>query len=272
MIDALNTSTLIAVASVIILMLVGLFIYLKLWHNRPDVMQQNKLDKIEHKKQQEILKMIIRAQEQERNRIAANLHDSVGAELSMLKLNLSKYAYYLKNTNFDSGPLIKDLENLDQTIENIRSICRDLYPVTLQNYGFIKTFEELVSKINDTQMIVCKYKINLKEEDLFNEIEHKLNLLRLFQEVINNLIKYANCTALDIGFMKYEAAIKIILKHNGIAFDNQDVDNMLLQGKGVGLTSINNRINLMNGKIDYAAVNNGAEIIIELPNKDARKN
>jgi signal transduction histidine kinase len=227
--------------------------------------QQNAQERNEHAQQNELLKAIISTQELERNRIAADLHDSVGAELSMLTLNLSKFAFYLKQKKVDSEPLNKELENLDETIEHIRSICRDLYPVTLQSYGFIRTFEELVTKINSRSSITCKYKINLKETDLFPNLDSKLNLLRLFQEVINNIIKYAKCTHVDIGFMKYESSIKIILKHNGVAFDNKNMREMLTLGRGVGLASINNRINLLKGKITYSKVTNGSEILIELP-------
>lgn len=234
-------------------------------------LHKNMLDRVEHARQSDLLKAIIRTQEQERSRIAANLHDSVGAELSMLKLNLSRYAFDLNNKNVDTATLLKELENLDETIEHIRNICKDLYPVTLQSYGFIRTFEELVTKINSRSTLICRYKFNLKESDLFTDLESKLNLLRLFQELVNNLLKYAQCSILDIGFMKYENDIKIILHHNGMPFDNNMVSEMLAKGKGIGLASIYNRIFLMKGKIDYYIVNSGSEIIIALPITNDKK-
>lgn len=239
--------------------------------NSKRYLHKNMLDKVEHARQYDLLKAIISTQEQERRRIAANLHDSVGAELSMLKLNLSRYAFELKKKNIDNTQLQAELENLDETIDHIRTICKDLYPVTLQSYGFIKTFEDLVAKINARSGLVCRYKFNLKESDLFEDIESKLNLLRLFQEIVNNLLKYAECTLLDIGFMKYENDIKIILRHNGLPFDNATVNEMLAKGKGIGLASISNRIFLMKGSIDYGIVNNGSEIIIALPITNDKK-
>lgn len=243
----------------------------KLRLNKQRYLYKNTLDKVEHARQKDLLKAIISTQEQERSRIAANLHDSVGAELSMVKLNLSRFAYELKKKNIAHQALLSELENLDETIDHIRTICRDLYPVTLRSYGFIKTFEELVAKVNSRSLMLCRYKFNLREEDLFQDLEGKLNLLRLLQEVLNNLMKYAECSTLDIGFMKYENDIKIILRHNGLPFDNATVDAMLAKGKGIGLASINNRIFLMKGKIDYCIVNNGSEIIIVLPLTDDKK-
>ena len=261
----------------ILVLFAALLIVLVLWIvNRERLssrrfLHKNMLDRVEHARQSDLLKAIISTQEQERSRIAANLHDSVGAELSMLKLNLSRYAFDLNKKHIDSAPLLKELENLDETIDHIRNICKDLYPVTLQSYGFIRTFEELVAKINSRSTLVCRYKFNIKESDLFTDLEAKLNLLRLFQEIVNNLLKYAECSILDIGFMKYENDIKIILRHNGLPFDNDTVNSMLAKGKGLGLASINNRIFLMKGKIDYCIVNNGSEIIISLPITNDKK-
>src|SRR5688572_16450104 len=79
-------------------------IYFVTLHRKKYLIQQNKLQQLEHEKQQELLKAVIRAQESERNRLATSIHDSIGAELSMLQLNLSKYAFYLKETTFESGP------------------------------------------------------------------------------------------------------------------------------------------------------------------------
>lgn len=248
------------------LLIVGALLFQR--NRRMSQQQQSLIDLLRYSKNNDVYKAIIETQEQERNRIAGDLHDSVGAELSMIKLNLSKFAYSLNKKNIHHKPLSEEMDNLDQAIEHIRSICRDLYPVTLQSYGFIRTFEELVTKINSRSNIVCKYRINLKETDLFPELENKLNLLRLFQEVINNLIKYSQCTTLDIGFMKYDNTIKIILRHDGIGFDNEKVHSLLNRGTGVGLASINNRIHLMTGTINYSQVNKGSEIIIELPSKN----
>lgn len=243
-------------------------LYFSMRHKRIRVEQEREREKMNHEKQQDILKAIINTQEQERNRIAANLHDSVGAELSMIKLNLSKYKFQISDKNIPTAELDKQLALLDENIEAIRSICRDLYPVSLRSYGFIRTFEELASKINSGTGIVCRYKFNLKEEDLFPELESKLGLLRIFQEVVSNLIKYAQCKVLDIGFMKYDDSIKILLRHDGRPFTNDEVEQMISIGKGVGLASIKNRINMMNGRIDYSPVNKGSEIIIQLPIHD----
>lgn len=219
----------------------------------------------EHTAQENILNAIIRAQEQERKRIAKDLHDSVRSDLSMIQLNLSKYAFFLKKKQFDNQDLLEEINQLELTLDNLRDICQDLYPTRMQTYGFIITFKEFIDKVNRRSSVHCNYRFNLQEADLFPDVENKVNLLRLFQEVLSNLLKYSECTELDIGFMKYPSAIKIILKHNGVPFDDKDVASLIENGKGLGLITISNRIDFMNGFIKYTRVKNGSEIIIELP-------
>jgi signal transduction histidine kinase len=242
-----------------------ILILFRLRGSRKKLEEQNAKDREENLQQQKLLNAIIRAQEGERSRIATDLHDSVGSELAMLKLNLSKIAFFLAKKEVDIGPLLEELQQLDEAIDHLSDICRDLYPVALKQYGFIKTFEELICKINKRTGLDCRYRFNLKESDLFADDENKLNLLRLFQEILTNLLKYADCTVLDIGFMKYSNGIKIILKHDGRPFDNAEVSQMLAHGKGVGLVSTYNRLLLMRGQINYTRVPSGSEILIELP-------
>ncbi len=256
------------------LLLAALFLAISLQQRRRRLRMQNQREgeQVENLRQQELLNAIIRTQEQERNRIATDLHDSVGSELSMLKLNLSKFAYFLSKKEIENKALLEELVHLDQTIDHLGDICKDLYPVTLKTYGFIKTFEEMISKVNKRTGIDCRYRFNLKESDLFSSLESKLNLLRLFQEILNNLLKYSECTVLDIGFMKYPNAIKIILKHNGLPFGDADAVEMRRLGKGVGLDSIYKRLFLLNGLISYTSVPNGSEVLIELPLPNEEKN
>ena len=147
------------------LLLAALFLAISLQQRRRRLRMQNQREgeQVENLRQQELLNAIIRTQEQERNRIATDLHDSVGSELSMLKLNLSKFAYFLSKKEIENKALLEELVHLDQTIDHLGDICKDLYPVTLKTYGFIKTFEEMISKVNKRTGIDCRYRFNLKE-------------------------------------------------------------------------------------------------------------
>lgn len=235
-------------------------------HRKKYLKQQNELQRIEHEKEQNLLKAIIIAQEEERNRIARNLHDSVGAELSMLKLNFSQYLYFMNDTEIEKSKFKNELNNLDQTIETVSSVCKNLYPLTLQNYGLIKTFEDLIKRIDHIGLITCEFETTISNGDLGDDYDKLLNLYRVFQEVLNNLIKHSACTYLKVHLTKKDGFLDLKIEHNGRLFTNENVEILLKQNKGIGLSSIQNRINLLKGSIDYASNDHKSLILIKLPN------
>lgn len=240
-------------------------IYLVIRQRKKYLVQENELLRIKNETEQNVLKAIIKTQEEERNRIATNLHDSVGAELSMLKLNLSKYIYFLKDTDFNTDYFTKDINNLDNTIETIRMVCKDLYPIMLENYGFIKTFHEICDRLNITGDIACKFRSQIAEDGMGPDFIYKLDLFRICQEVLNNIIKYAHCTAMQISITSNGKKMLIAFEHNGNAFTNKDAEQLIVQNKGIGLSSIKNRISLIEGRIDYLGRHNGSDVKIEIP-------
>jgi len=257
----LGTFIMISIAVTVILFVMA--------HKKRYLRQEHVVRYIKFEREHAILNAVIRTQEEERSRIATSLHDDLGAKLSMLKLNLTKHAYRIKKEEFNLEAFDKDVEILSDTIETLRNNCRNLYPVALENYGFVRIFEQLLEGLNDSDQIVCQYKIDLSEEDLFRDVGSRLSLLRILQEVLNNLIKHAGCTTLEVVLTISDEILKIVFRHNGVGFDNNDVKEFIAQNKGLGLFSINNRLDLMRGKINYIRVADGSEVIIELPVKNA---
>src|SRR5690606_24871322 len=132
----------------------------------------------------------VRTQEEERMRIAASLHDSVGAELSMLKLNLSRHAFFLKNIYKNVDDMQAEILSLDKTVESLREICRDLYPVELKNYGLIAALRDFLDKASKAAGLRYEFRNKLQQNDLKGIEEKKLNLFRISQELLHNIIKH----------------------------------------------------------------------------------
>lgn len=247
-------------------------IYFVSTHRKKYLTQQNKLLRIESEKEQELLKAVIKSQEDEKNRIARNLHDSVGAELSMLKLNLSKHLYFMKDSPDEKEIFEKNISNLDRTIETMSGVCRDLYPLTLSNYGLIRTLVQLTERLNEIKLMHCVFNSEVKEEELNLNDDQRLNYYRVFQEVLNNLIKYSQCKELSITLKFVETTFTITFVHDGIVFTNEDMQKLIDQNKGLGLSSINNRVNIVKGKINYFREASNSYIKIEFPKQYGRKN
>ncbi|MES2678574.1 MAG: histidine kinase [Bacteroidota bacterium] len=255
------------VGALIMLSLALVVIFFVALHRKKYLVQQNDILRVRNESEQALLKAVIGTQEEERTRIGLNLHDSVGAELSMVKLNLSRYVQD-KSLVFSVDHLKKEIENLENAIETIRGVVKDLYPKSLQIYGFITAFGGVVDRLDDSQTITARFNCTMPEAELGLDFPTKLDLYRICQEVLNNLIKYSACKNLMIDMLPEHNGVKIIFTHDGIEFLNADADNMILQNTGIGLKSIKNRTNLIKGKINYLRQNDNSVIEIFVPLKN----
>lgn len=257
---------LIVLFGTIIMLGIGLLvIFFVTSHRRKYLTQQNTLLRIENEKEQAVLKAIISGQEEERSRIAKNLHDGVGAELSMLKLNFSKYLFFMKDTNEEKENFRSELNNLDQAIDTISTICKNLYPIALVNHGIVHTLKELIRRVNESATIKASFDCELKDSEVSSNQDKTLNIFRIFQEVLNNIIKYSRCNTLTVTLTKKPTVLEIKFEHNGQVFTNENVQALIAENNGIGLGSIQNRIDLLKGSINYTTSNTLTYVLIHLP-------
>ncbi len=180
----------------------------------------------------------LQAQETERKRLAKDLHDSIGQQLSAIKLYLGSF----KNleTNNANINLISNCNSLVNNIaQEIRNICFDLLPRTLNDAGLLLALKELAQQINSSKKIVLKLNFENYTNSLKNESE--VQIYRIIQEFINNSLKHSGCTKITITFKNKEIKTYISITDNGKGFDTNK------KAKGLGLYSMTNRINTING-------------------------
>lgn len=207
-------------------------------HRKKYLLQQNELQRIENEREQAILISVIAAQEQERNRIAKNLHDSVGAELSMVKLNLSQQIYFLSEESLEKSKLREELNNLDKTIDAIAAVCKNLYPLSLQSRGIVITLQELIHRINLNGLVKAVFQCEVSDAQIGTSQERLLNVYRVFQEVLNNLLKHSSCKQLNVALTLTHHQLRIDFTHDGKMFTNENERRLREQNKGIGLQSI----------------------------------
>jgi signal transduction histidine kinase len=238
------------VGALIMLGLALVVIFFVAQHRKKYLVQQNEILRVKNENEQALLRAVINTQEEERTRIGLNLHDSVGAELSMVKLNLSRY---VQDTSlvFSVDHFKREVDNLENAIQTVRAVVKDLYPKSLQIYGFITAFGGVVDRLDDSHKIAASFNCRMPETDLRLDFSTKLDLYRICQEILNNLIKYSACKNLVIDMLPEGPGVKIIFRHDGIEFLDADADQLMLQNTGIGLKSIKNRTNLIKGKINY---------------------
>jgi signal transduction histidine kinase len=205
---------------------------------------------------------IIMTQENERKRIAQDIHDTLGSLLSAAKLNLSA----LDEANFLDNPeqarkYRTSLLLLDQVSTELRNIAHNIMPAGLSKIGLPEAVKGLLDTLSAPSGLKIIYNAYGFEERLSEGVE--ISIYRVLLELINNVIKHARATLLTIQMIRYPHYINIVVEDNGIGFQPEDKAG---QGKGMGLGNILSRIQYLKGTMDIDSKDGaGTTILIEVP-------
>lgn len=197
--------------------------------------------------------MLLETQEDERQRIAKELHDSIGQNVLFIKNQIKKL--------FDnSQPHLT--ESVDGILQDVRNISKNLYPNELERYGLENAVELLAKQVtNEFGIFVSS---DLAGIDSKTSKPNKINIYRIMQEFVNNSIKHAHSKAIRITSQFQENTIQLILQDNGVGFDVSQVQNNA--NRSFGLLNIEERIKMMNGQLIFeTAPGQGTKFIINLP-------
>lgn len=215
----------------------------------------------ENRHQRALLNAAVEVQESERRRIAGDLHDEIGSLLSAARL-------YLRQLNPEGPPEDNEkvreetLDILAKIIQNTRRITHDLLPAELEKFGLIAATEDLCERINAGGIQVNFH--TATEERLAPRRE--VAVYRVLQELLNNTLKHAEATQIDVRFeVPSKRQLRLLYADNGKGFDLSSV-NTRGSGGGLGLRNIESRISLASGTIDYqSAAGKGTRVEILLP-------
>lgn len=187
----------------------------------------------------QVLKKIIEAQEAERRRVADDLHDSLGQELSSVKMMLG----VLKDGKFTEEKRLEITEQghriLENAISDLRNICFDLMPSALERGGFLPAFKQLVQPL----FMDVEYSIEIEKLPL--TLEQQIALYRVSQEFVNNTIKHSEASLIKLRvFYNEEDKVNIVLEDDGVGFN---LDELLIKS-GRGQNTMLKRIESYGGK------------------------
>jgi signal transduction histidine kinase len=206
----------------------------------------------------------IQSEQQERVQIAMDLHDEVGALLTVVKINMLNAQNRLDQPERLVGLLIENAELIEITADTIRRISNRLSPPTLVKMGLDTTLTELVKTIQSTDKMTINYKSNL--ENIRFDLDSELNVYRIIIENINNILKYGQTEHVDLSIIYLHAYLTISIHYVGIGLTNIQVQQLLRQQNGSGLKSIQSRVNNFRGTLNYTVdTNDGADISIKIP-------
>jgi len=213
------------------------------------------IDKLIKKHQLESAKNSFEAQEQERNRIAQELHDGIGGSLAAIKLYVDSLRKTHKITELD---LVHD--NINKTYEEVRTLSHNLTPPEFEFDSITDIVKAYINQISEHSKM--EIVLSAVPQTGWNELSEnvQINIYRVSQELINNILKHAKASKIEFYLELKDNVISIRVKDNGVGFDT------LQKAKGIGLKNIQNRVNDFNGKFEITSViNKGTEVIVEIP-------
>lgn len=251
----------------IISLLIGIFIitYILIQRNKiakkNETIAQQKIENILNEQEIKTYDAMLEGQEEERKRIANDLHDRLGSMLSTVKLLFSAL-----DTKLDSAidenkqQYTKANLLLDEACVEVRRISHNLSTGMVSNFGMKAALEELTESINDSNIISCKLLFYGLENRLENSVE--IGIYRMIQEIINNILKHAQAKNIIIQLNKIEDSISITIEDNGVGFNVEEKK----KSGGLGLASIEARAKKLSGiyRID-SSLGRGSISIIEIP-------
>ncbi|MEZ4903408.1 MAG: histidine kinase [Spirosomataceae bacterium] len=245
--------------SFVMLLLVGCVVGFIVLYQKRLFRQELMFKKMELKYQQELINSTLEGMESERKRLSRDLHDEIGAALSTMRLLVGQMPAESR-TSPDIVLLTDKYKALiDNTIDNVRRISNDLLPNGLEEFGLSYAIEGLCEK----SLELTDADINWSIEDI-PEASSQLNLMiyRIIQELLNNTIKYAEATQIDILITKGEHQLLLHYTDNGKGFDYEDA----YKKKSLGLKNIETRIRMFDGTLVFnTRPNEGISVKATIP-------
>lgn len=230
-----------------------------------DITERRKVEEAlrESEKQMRYLSsQILRAQEQERQRIARDLHDSIIQLLATIKINLRASVRHLNHNR--GGKNRESFESIismvQDTIEEVRRVYTGLRPSMLDNLGILATLSWACQEFQETyEAIHVEREVDVKEEEIPDTL--KIVIYRILQEALNNIAKHSQADFARVSLKKYDSAIELVFQDNGCGFDIGDIISQKNRKRGLGLVSMKERTELAGGIFDIESAKQRGTII-----------
>ena len=193
--------------------------------------------------------------EKEKARIAADLHDDLGASLSAIKFRL--HCMYLPNEEYNLTVTAAE-KYIDEAMQKLRDISYNMTPRILKDKGLKEALNDLI----DTSGIYNK--IHTKFDGTIDMIDDDtgLHIYRIVQEILSNITRHANATSISLNIVRIKNELELHVNDNGTGFDRSEI----LKNKGQGLQNIRSRVDILHAKMFVnSAPEQGVDYLIKIP-------
>lgn len=226
---------------------IGLIIFIILHQKRVKRFNE-KIQDMEKAQQRLLLNASIKLQEEERQRLAADLHDDAGPLLATARLYLNENL-----VNQDKATQLQSIfqarQIIDDTIQLVRNISHSLMPPTLKNFGLESAINDLFQKISGSGTINASSRFHEYKERLKEEKE--LIIFRVVQELINNILKHSNSSFIHLTQNVHAGKFYLRIHHDGRGLVQADFEKLNKSNVGLGLKNITSRLRVVDGNINF---------------------
>ena len=230
-----------------VVLTVSLIVFI-IMHQRRVLRFQNKLQQMEQEQQKILLNASIKLQEEERQRLAADLHDDAGPLLATARLYLNENL-----VNQDKATQLQSIfqarQIIDDTIQLVRNISHSLMPPTLKNFGLESAVNDLFQKISGSGAINASSRFHEYKDRLKGEKE--LIIFRVVQELINNILKHSSASFIHLTQNVHADKFYLRIHHDGRGIVQSDFDKLNKSNVGLGLKNISSRLRVVQGNINF---------------------
>ncbi|MBY0479020.1 MAG: tetratricopeptide repeat protein [Chitinophagaceae bacterium] len=223
-------------------------------------LQQQRISELETEKQLEATEAVLKGEEQERTRLAKDLHDGLGGMLSGIKYSFSTMKGNLILTPDNAQAFERSMDMLDSSIKEMRRVAHNMMPEALVKYGLDTALKDFCNDINQSGAVKVIYQ-SVGMEGVQIEQTASITLYRIVQELVNNILKHATATQAVVQLNKLNGTITITVEDDGNGFDT----SILQQRKGMGWSNILSRVEFMKGVMDVQSESGkGTSVHIEI--------
>jgi signal transduction histidine kinase len=234
-----------------------LVLYFRQRAAKDKIIAEQRIRQLQEEQKLMAAKLLVEGQEQERKRIARELHDGLGVLLSATRMQFTS----IRDTSPENRPLIdRATQLLEQAAGDVRKISHNMMPGLLTKLGLYEAVADLVDNLNNSGNIIAQCDI---ADDLVRLPENQeIMIYRIIQEMVNNTLKYANAKNIIIRIQSVNNRLMLEYSDDGKGFDLVKLED----SKSIGLKSIQSRVNFLNGQVSVSSQpGEGVHYLIKMP-------
>ncbi len=260
--DKMKLIVFLAITTGIILLLIAFVITLIYLHQRRQLTFQNQLESLKLDHEKNLLSAQVEMQEITFQHVSREIHDNISLALSLAKLNLNTIDW--TNRNRSKGQVDCSLEQISKAIGDLSNISKSLNSDLILNQGLMRALHNELEKISRIDAFQLNFKVT--GEPVFMDSNKELIIFRIIQEAINNIIKHAQASIVELELYFNNGQLDVSIVDNGVGFTQEIIEQSVDADTKAGLINMKKRAAIFNGHtVIESEIGKGTKIHVSIP-------